>query len=169
MANKRRRYGEQRNSIPWLSYALIALFSLLAAWLLIALIRGENPIGLLKKGIEKTNQIGTNPIDENDPAQLKVDSLHKVIDSLRRKIEILEGTEDMATAIVRVQTSQLNVRALPSIAAELAFKIPPNNEVKIMEYDSKTYILDGKSGQWCKILYRGNEGWVWGNYLEIVE
>ncbi len=168
MATRRRRYGEKRTSIAWLSYVLIFLGALLAIWLTLSLIRGENPFDVLKNVVSKDQKV--EPTGEDiGPHKKVIDSLQAVIDSLEHKIDILEGVDDLATAYVRVETSQLNVRSSPSIAASLAFRIPPDSEVKIIEYDSRSYVLDGKSGQWCKILYRGNEGWVWGNYLEVLE
>lgn len=92
----------------------------------------------------------------------------KHIDSLQNIIESFKVIEENDKARVDIDTEELNVRSAPSINSKIMFKIPDSTVLDILLFDSETYVIAGKSGQWCKIMYVGEQGWVWGNYLQKV-
>lgn len=166
MLNRRRRYGE-KGSRRWLTYAFILIFALLVFWLLLSLIQGKNPMEVIETAFKKDETVVTT--EQESKLQKVIEQQQKTIDSLQYRIDVMEGIDGLQKATVNVAGSHLNVRTSASIAAPLAFKINAGKEVNILEYDDHTYVLDGRTGQWCKIIYMGNEGWVWANYLEIID
>ncbi len=166
MLNRKRRYGE-KGPRKWFNYAFILLFVLLAFWLILSLIQGKNPMEVIQTAFAKEDKV---EISQQETALKKtIDRQQEIIDSLQHRLDVIEGIDGLKKAKVNVSGSHLNVRTSASIAAPLAFKINAGKEVNILEYDENTYVLDGRTGQWCKIIYMGNEGWVWANYLEVLE
>ncbi len=166
MLNRKRRYGE-KGPRKWFNYAFILLFVLLAFWLILSLIQGANPMEVLQNAFTKEDK--TELSQQEISLQKTIERQKIIIDSLQHRIDVMEGIDGLQKAKVNVSGSHLNVRKSASIAAPLAFKINAGKEVNILEYDENTYVLDGRTGQWCKIIYMGNEGWVWANYLEVIE
>lgn len=63
--------------------------------------------------------------------------------------------------------SALNLREGPSETAKAIVSIPNLSVVKIMDYDDRVVkITNGETGQWCRVDYKGKEGWVWGGFVE---
>lgn len=91
----------------------------------------------------------------------QIDSLEKVIDSFK----VIEEND---YARVEIDSDELNVRSAPSINSQVKFKIADSTIVEILLFDSESFVIAGESGKWCKIDYAGEQGWVWGNYLQKV-
>lgn len=70
---------------------------------------------------------------------------------------------------INVNVEALNMRSEPSLSGEVLDRIPNGTIVGILYFDSKEQYLDGATGSWCRIKYAGQEGWVWGNYLIVLE
>jgi uncharacterized protein YgiM (DUF1202 family) len=82
---------------------------------------------------------------------------------------MLRKSTNYQQAIVNVETESLNMRDKPVLGAEVVMKLPVGSVVEILYYDNETYRIGGEYGKWCKIRYTGKEGWVWGNYLELID
>lgn len=67
--------------------------------------------------------------------------------------------------VINTETASLNMRSAPSLTSDILIKIPNGSQVDILYYDDEELVLDGAIGSWCKVVYAGQEGWVWGNYL----
>lgn len=91
------------------------------------------------------------------------------IDSLNVKLDSYIQYYGVGRARIKVETEGLNRRHEPVISGELMDRIPNGSLVGIIRFDDNEQILEGESGKWCLIKYAGQEGWVWGNYLEILE
>ncbi len=170
MSNNR-RYGEQRSRINKYSYVFIGIFVLLAAWLITSLVKKENPFSLLSNIFTFDKKSELPEEDSSSTIELKnlIKSQQNIIDSLKNRLDIIEGVDNFIRAKVVVESTHLNMRKSPSLSASMVTKISNGEEVHVVEYDDQSYILDGKSGKWCKIVSRGQTGWVWGNYIELLE
>lgn len=72
-------------------------------------------------------------------------------------------------AVIYIQDGRLNVRAQPSIEAEVLFQLAKGVPVDCIECCCNDIVND-KKGKWCKITTAGGEtGWCWGWYLQLVE
>jgi len=63
------------------------------------------------------------------------------------------------------ERSNLRMRDGPSLSSNIIARIPDRSKVFIIEYSDKIDIVNGQSGNWCKIRYDGKTGWVWGYYI----
>jgi len=90
----------------------------------------------------------------------------RTIDSLHLLIEDFVVIRKKDVALVDIDSDKLNVRSKPSIQSDVLFQIPDSSLVNILLFDSETFVIDGASGNWCKIEFNSEEGWVWGNYLK---
>ena len=74
-----------------------------------------------------------------------------------------EGETDMEQAKVVLPSgasgSTVNMRKQPSKSAELRDQVPVGSTVEVIE----------DQGQWCKIAYDGQVGWMMSNYLEYLD
>ena len=91
---------------------------------------------------------------------------NRTIDSLHLVIEDFSVMRKKDVALVDIDSDKLNVRSKPSIQSEVLFQIPDSSLVNILLFDSETFVIDGNKGNWCKIEFNSEEGWVWGNYLK---
>lgn len=101
--------------------------------------------------------------------QQKLDTKTLLIDSLSSALDEEKNKSPYRTAIVETTANSLNLRSLPNISSEVIIKIPDSSAVKVLYFDEEVLVLDGVTGKWCKIKYADQEGWVWGNYLNIQE
>ena len=90
------------------------------------------------------------------------------IDSLEAIIKSFSVIKKNDKAMVKIESDELNARSAPSINSKILFKLPDSTLVDILLFDSETFTISGKSGHWCKIEFAGEQGWVWGNYLQKV-
>lgn len=164
MRKKKRR--EFPKIWTWISFII---FSLLISWFGYSLIKKKNPNDVLKSIFVK-NHVDSD-IETYSKAELieKVERSSKLIDSLQRKLDLLEERFGFITAVVKVESETLNMRSEPSLSGNLIMKIPNESVVSIIEYGEKEQYLDGALGSWYKINFGGSIGWVWGNYLEVLD
>ncbi len=143
-------------------------FALLLLWLIGSSMRGKSPTEFFSDvyhwiiGADSPNKNREELKSIILTKELQVDSLSAVLDELKNK-------NPYRTAIVKTTANSLNLRAEPSLSSEVVIKIPDSSAVKILYFDEEVLVLDGETGQWCKVKYADKEGWVWGNYLVIQE
>ena len=65
--------------------------------------------------------------------------------------------------------SDLRMRDGPSLRSNIITGIPDKSKVSILEYSDKVEVVNGESGNWCKINYDGKTGWVWSNFIRKEE
>lgn len=159
--NTRRRQAEPSKNI-----ALPLLFGLTLLWLLVASIEDKSPTALLSDVY--TWAIGAESDYPNTAElQARIDAQGATVDSLSDTIEELINKSPYRTAIVNTTADELNLRSQPNLSSSIVIKIPDSSAVKILYYDEEVLVLDGETGKWCKIKYADQEGWVWGNYLQV--
>ena len=115
---------------------------------------------------ENVNKFPYVPIKEHDNLiQLKIGE----IESLQSRLDDCLTQNEFKKAYVNVNNNTLNMRDKPDLVSNIILQIPNRCEVSILFFDKERFVMDGKFGRWCKIRYAGQEGWVWGNYLNIPE
>jgi uncharacterized protein YgiM (DUF1202 family) len=69
-------------------------------------------------------------------------------------------------AVVNTKDSNLRMRELPSENSKIIGSIPRGEIVSLLGPESSlTELKNGDLGHWQKVNYKGQIGWVWGNYL----
>lgn len=67
-------------------------------------------------------------------------------------------------AIVGTKGGNLLLRASPTLNGKVLTKIPNNSKVDFQYCCCKDRV-NGRRGKWCRIEYKGHEGYAWGWYL----
>jgi hypothetical protein len=88
---------------------------------------------------------------------------------LQTQMGLIEQVQGSNKGVVQIDSDYLNMRSEPKLNGKVIEKIPVGTLVDILYYHGDTDRLDEEFGRWCKITYNGKEGWVWGNYISIVE
>lgn len=65
--------------------------------------------------------------------------------------------------------SGLNIRLNKSLRSQSVIFAPEGSEVEILYYDNEWMRINGRKGRWCRVNYKGREGWAWGWYLEVIK
>jgi uncharacterized protein YgiM (DUF1202 family) len=150
----------------WISFIVFGLLILLFGS---SLIQKKSPAKILKS-------LFTKEFVESDLNSYSKEVLIKMvedqkiqIDSLRRKVNEYTELYGIAMGRINVATDALNMRSLPSISGEVLVRVPNKTMVKIIAFSEKEEFIEGASGRWCMIEYDDQEGWVWGNYVDIVK
>ena len=161
--SRRRKTDSKGNK--WI---LPIIIGLLILWLIGSSMRGKSPTELFSDVYYWV--IGSDSPNKSR-AELKaiISTKELTVDSLANALEELKNKSPYRTAIVKTTANSLNLRSQPNLSSEVVIKIPDSSAVKILYFDEEVLVLDGVTGKWCKVKYADKEGWVWGNYLEMVD
>jgi len=165
----KKRYGTKsdRNIFQWIYFAL---FGLITVWLLSSIFFQKSPVALLKSISSKTKQIiPESTIVPYDSLVIRLNRKEQELSAITKKLEICKGEKNFKKALIDIESNNVNMRAKPSLSSDIVLKIPDSSVVQIQYYDTEKFILDGKYGRWCRIIYANEEGWVWGNFLKELE
>jgi len=162
----RRKRRRRNQDIPITRYLSFGIFGLVILWLLLSIYKKKDPVSLLKSGLASLQGDTINRYMGLDDYKKLIAQKDSIILSLSNKIDDLESSK-YGIATVNVDSPTLNMRSKPSLVSDIVFKIPNGAAVEIQYYDSQKFVLNGRSGQWCKINYADLEGWVWGNFLDV--
>jgi len=66
-----------------------------------------------------------------------------------------------------IATKGLNLRDQPSSSGTVLLTVPYNETVGIIDKNSNSETISGKTGAWYKVDYEGTTGWLWSGYLEV--
>lgn len=161
---KKKRYNTtpQETFFKWLYFGI---FLLIAGWLLSAMFFQKAPLELFKA------EVVENPIDSipYDTIATNLVKLEARVKDLESRLAICMGDKKYKKAYISIESSSVNLRNGPSLSSDILLQIPDRSLVQILFYDKEIYVLEGKNGQWCRIIYAETEGWVWGNFLVPVE
>ncbi|MEE9439593.1 MAG: SH3 domain-containing protein [Saprospiraceae bacterium] len=144
------------------------LLVLTGVWIFVASQRGKSPTEVITDSY--------NWVICAEDANLSRKQLKKVIYKQEMNVDSLQGVIDEMLAAspyrnakVNTTANALNLRIDPNLSAEVVIRIPDSSIVKVLYFDEETLVLEGQTGKWCKIQYADKEGWVWGNYIEILD
>lgn len=162
---KRRRYQKRSPIWSWISFILFgAIISLLGY----AVISKKSPSEVL-------NSLWSSDVSADDISRLskkeliaKIEDMNLKVDELTSQLEECKNDDGYNKGIVETTSPTLNLRSEPSLESEIILRIPTQSKVSIMYYDERRLLLDGAMGQWCRIKYAEQEGWVWGNYVKEI-
>lgn len=150
----------------WISFII---FGLLIILFVTSLIQKKSPAKVL-------SALFTKEYVENDLASYSKEVLVQMvrdqkvqIDSLRKKVNEYTDLYGIAMGRINVTTDALNMRSLPSIAGDVLVRVPNKTIVKIIAFGEKEEFIEGSNGRWCMIEFNEQEGWVWGNYVDIIK
>jgi hypothetical protein len=150
----------------WISFIVFGLIiSLLASSLYLKKSPAKVLASLFTKDIQVDN-LETYP--KKDLIQI-IENQNKLIDSLQVRLSGYIENFGPGRAKIDVSVEALNMRSEPSLSGDVLSRIPNGSIVGVLYFDDKEQYLDGATGKWCRIKYIGQEGWVWGNYLILLE
>ena len=163
MQNRYKKQRQQRN----LRIGSLVVLSIIFAWLIASIFSGKNPI-------QYANDLFTRDPNISQVEKMNKKELRKFIrqielqyDSVSTELKECQKQIMNRKALIQVEHDFLNMRAAPSLDAEILVKIPNGKEVDVIQIDPKTYFLENRAGRWVQIKYKDQEGWVWGNYLKL--
>ncbi len=162
-------YGDKKNQgVTYRKFTTFLLF-VSSIWLFLSIIADRSPL----RTVTSIGDLFSNSPDpvshySRDLLLAEVKKRDRSIDSLENVIDDFSVIREKDQAIVMIESDKLNVRESPNIQSEVLFRIPDSTLVNILMFDTEPYHIDGKSGNWCKIEYESEQGWVWGNYLKKV-
>jgi len=144
------------------------LFVLSLAWIFLSIMADRNPLQTLSS---VKNTLTGNAGDDLSRSELQqiVKKQEIKIDSFAQVLAERDALKKYDNGMIDVGSEYLNMRDQPSLSSNILLKIPDSSIVDILYYDTNTFILDGKSGTWCRIKYADEEGWIWGNYLRPLD
>jgi uncharacterized protein YraI len=80
---------------------------------------------------------------------------------------ILITAEALATNNAAITTSGVNIRPAPSINAGVITRVNTGTRVQVLAHTDFTQSIDGFTGCWYYIDYRGITGYVFGKYIQL--
>lgn len=163
---KNRRKNGQSKVWTWISFIV---FGAIIALLATSLLKKKSPATVLSEWWHGTYDAADYSTYKKDQLVKLVTQQESKIDSIERELEKYQHQYGVGRARVNVTTESLNMRQAPRITGELIAKIPNQTFVGVIEFAEREETIDGATGKWCKIKYGNQEGWVWGNYLEVLE
>lgn len=165
MSTRRKRQSRPR-VWTWISFIL---FGLIIALLGTSLIKKQSPAEVLRQLFTPAYVEGDLTTYGKDQLISIVEDQRSQIDSIRIRLDKYEAAYGIGRARVAVDNDALNMRSQPSIAGDLITKIPNGAFVGVIATADEEQVIDGTIGRWYQIKYGTYEGWVWGNYLEVLE
>jgi len=99
----------------------------------------------------------------------QIEENQKAISDLETELADCKNDDGFTKGLIETNSPTLNLRSAPSLESEIILKIPTRSKVSILYYDERELLLDGAMGQWCRVKYTDQEGWVWGNYVTEIE
>jgi len=164
MSRKRSRTKSDKRAIPlW-----VWLVSLLVAWLVLSSLWHRSPTQAITDGIRYVRGqelLYQSPTQHKAEKQILTDS----IATIQARLAALQNSTPYRKALVNTEANSLNLRSASNLASEVVIKIPDSSIVEVLYFDEEVLVLDGSPGKWCKIRYADKEGWVWGNYVNLID
>jgi len=163
---RRNRYQKRSAVWSWVSFLIFGAIIVLLGY---SAFTRKSPAKVIKS-------MWASDLPEDDVRRLNKSELITKLEEAEAQISDLEiqlqscKTDDGYTkGVIETSSPTLNLRSDPSLESEILLRIPTNSRVSILYYDERRLILDGAMGQWCRVKYVDQEGWVWGNYVREVE
>lgn len=159
---RRRRYSKSSRIWPWVSFIV---FALILALLGFSIINKQSPAQVLSSLFGSDLPADDlRRLDKNELVEL-VTQKNLELNQLKKELQKCIEDDGFRKGIISTSSSTLNMRSEPSLESAVLLEIPTGSQVSILYYDDRQLFLDGAMGQWCKIKYADQEGWVWGNYI----
>lgn len=162
-------YKRRKRTTSFRNNLLFGLVALPLVLLIISMYRGESPTKTLSSIFSgpSVDEYG-NPILSKEELIILSTKQDSLVEALQKQLDDCRGTNNFQRAIVEVESPTLNMRSDPSLISSIVLKIPNQSEIQVLYFDTNVYIMDGLQGKWCKIKYANQEGWVWGNFIRLL-
>jgi len=165
MAKRKYRSSKNRTiSIPY----WVWLIGLLSVWLCTSIWWEKSPTQLIKDTI---NVVSGKKTEYRSPSEHEASlaMLQDSIAALTATIQAMNNATPYRKALVDTEANSLNLRTEADLTSKVVIKIPDSSTVEVLYFDEQVLVLDGSPGKWCKIKYADKEGWVWGNYVRLLD
>ncbi len=163
------RGRKKQNNGATFRWIYFLIFLIILTWLLLALFMRKDPRTVVSDAVysmtDRDNLISLS----DDEWRSQLQSRDKEIESLEKELSSCKNRRTHRLGMIDVENKNLNLRKEPSLSSDILLRIPDSSEVKILYFDKETFFLDDKPGNWCRVQYAEEEGWVWGNYIKIIE
>jgi len=164
MAKKRGRNTNKKSLIQWWMWVI----ALTVAWLIGSSYMQKSPTQMVSDLYR--NLLGQptkylSPEQQSAATDVYKDSLR----ILHHEISELKNRSPYRKALVDTDATSLNLRSASNLNSDVVIKIPDSSIIEVIYFDEEVLVLDGEAGKWCKIRYADKEGWVWGNYVKIID
>jgi len=161
-------YVGRKKVNPKKQQLFIGLMVMLALWLIVASVLDRSPVRLILDAYH--NMLGMEGQNWKSYGELEKENarLDSMVFEMKTSLEKLKQAIKYQQAVVKVESENLNMRNKPALGSEVILQLPVGSVVEILYFDEETFRIGGEYGKWCKIRYAGKEGWVWGNYLEML-
>ncbi len=165
MAKRTRRGTNSTNQsiiLRWIIFILLCLVIVLLGY---SLYLKKTPASVLKSLMPTSSeQSTTKALSKKELIRLTAQQ-DSTIRSLQQDLAAYNYQYVLEQGFIDVDASTLNLRREPTIDSEVKLKIPDSSRVIILYYNNAIDTVDGVPGQWCKIKYQSEDGWVWGKYV----
>ena len=160
---RRRSYKERSKIWPWVSFVV---FGLIVALLGYSVFTQQSPVKVLKTMF--ASDLASDDIRRLTKTELValVEEIEATLVALNEELDQCKTGDGFQKGIINTSSATLNMRSEASLESEIVIRIPTGSKVSILYFDERQLFLDGAMGQWCRIKYADQEGWVWGNYLD---
>ena len=160
---RRRSYRKRSKIWPWVSFVV---FGLILSLLGYSVFTKQSPVEVL-------NQLLASDLPPDDIMRLDKSELVALVNekdaslrSLQEELDQCKAADGFQKGVINTSSATLNMRSEASLESEIVIRIPTGSQVSILYFDERQLFLDGAMGQWCRIKYADQEGWVWGNYVD---
>lgn len=155
---RRARYGRRKtNRNYW--WILAVFFVGVAAWLLLSIIQGKNPIELF----QSETQV--------ESSEIPYDSLQSLLEiekqnTIKLESELTLFKSNAQVKSVEIDNGTLNLRSEPNTTASIIDDIPSGKQINVYYCLPDSFNIAGNRGTWCKVRHNSVEGWVWSSYIK---
>lgn len=164
MSKRNSRSKRAKSFLPWWVWVVL----LLVTWLVLATVAQKSPTQAVVDGYR--GLMGEEPLYPSQQQQQKSKQVYlDSIAALQLTLAKIKTQNPYRKAIVNTEANSLNLRAESNIASDVVIKIPDSSVVEVLYFDEEVLMLEGEAGKWCKIRYADKEGWVWGNYVQLLD
>lgn len=160
--------SRKKSNVSAFTKLIYGLFVMSLLWIVLSILADRNPLHTVASVKNMFSEKAIKDLSRTELQNL-VRNQETRIDSFTQVLEELKARKKFDSGMIDVGSEYLNMRDQPSLSSSILLKIPDSSIVDILYYDTDTYTLEGKAGNWCRIKYAEEEGWIWGNYLRPLD
>lgn len=165
--SSRQRYSSRntKSNIPY-SWILLALAAL---WIAVASFVQKSPVSIFKDAYNNLVGDSTNITKTHNEWLVVAAQKDSSITSLETKLDKCKNASPYLNGTIDINDDFVNMRSEANLSSSILTKVPNGAGVVILYFDTKEYFWDGKMGKWGKVKYADLEGWIWGNYIKVID
>lgn len=145
---------------------LVLISGLLGLWLCLSILFGKSPSHLISDSFKfmfgKKDKMSLN----QHQWKQRIAEKDSLITSMSSELLACQTAQPYPEGKVVFDGQSVNLRKEADLNSEIITQIPAEAIVYIVSYDERILFLADKQGQWCKVKYDNQVGWVWGNFIQ---